>query len=188
MKVKAQAFINATRWVEEKHGRAVLGEIVAACSTAVRERHASALAIEWHPVEELAELLAAIERRVGKGDGKVAEEIGAAGARVNFKGPLVRLAFYVGRPEFLMRRITSLWRQFNDEGEFVIESFADGACDVALRGATLPHALICSTITGWCRELCLAIVSSTPQVRHSSCRARGDRTCRWECRWKRGSR
>jgi hypothetical protein len=188
VKSKAQAFLNAVRWVEEKHGRAVLDEIMAACSAPVRERRATALAIEWHPIEELAELLAAIERRVGKGDGKVAEEIGAAGARVNFRGPLVRLAFYLGRPEFLMRRITSLWRQFNDEGEVVIESFEDGACDVALRGVTFQNALVCSTITGWCRELCIAIVSATPQVRHASCRARGDRACRWECRWKPGGR
>jgi hypothetical protein len=184
MKVKAQAFLNAARYVEDTYGRPVLEEILRACSDDVRARHASALAIEWHPVTELVELLTATERRVGKGDGRTAEEIGAAGARVNFRGPLVRFAFYVGRPEFLMRRITSLWRQFNDEGEIVVERFAEGACDVELRGVTTTHPLLCASITGWCREICIAIVSASPMVRHTSCRAQGGRACRWELRWK----
>src|SRR5438045_3689078 len=116
MKVKAQGLLNAAKHVEDTFGRDALGEILRECSPAVRETFTSSIAINWHEVEELCEFVEVAEKKVGSARGKLARDIGAAGARANMKGTLLRIAFYLGKPEFLMKRAAGLWRQFNDEG------------------------------------------------------------------------
>ncbi len=182
MNVKAQGLLNAAKWIEEQYGRDTLGEVVRACSPAVRERYVSAIAINWHPVEELVEFLRAAERLLGREDGRIAERIGAAGARANMKGTLVRIAVYLARPEYLMQRIAGLWRQFNDQGEMLLVSMDEKHALIEVRGVTAADPLFCATLTGWCLETAtrLGIVGTT--VKHTHCRARGDGRCLWDVR------
>src|SRR2546423_1335474 len=104
MNVKAQGLLNAAKFIEEQYGRETLAEILRACGDATRETYTSATVINWHPVAELCEFCEAADRRVGGPGTKLVEEIGAAGARANMKGMLLRLAFYWGKPEYLMKR------------------------------------------------------------------------------------
>ena len=115
----------------------------------MRDRFTSATAIHWHPVEELVELLSVTERLLGRGDGKLAEKIGAAGARANMKGMLARMAIYLARPEFVAKRIAAAWRQFNDEGEMQVLSVDPSHLMLEVRGVASPDALFCATLTGW---------------------------------------
>src|SRR5438105_237316 len=81
--VKAQALLNGAKCVREKFGEDALEQVLAACSPRVRERCATAIAINWHPQSELCEFLTVADRVLGRGDGKLSEEIGATGARAN---------------------------------------------------------------------------------------------------------
>ncbi len=183
MQVKAQGLLNAVKWIEESYGQGALRDVIRACGPEVRERYTSAIAIEWHPVAEFVEFLAAADRLLGHGDGRVAEDIGAAGARVNLRGTALRMVFYAARPEFLMKRITQLWSRFNDEGSMNLLHFDDYSSTIEVRGVVTPHVLFCSTLTGWAREVVLAMGGTTPSVRHVECRARGDARCLWHLRW-----
>jgi hypothetical protein len=181
--VKAQAMLNGVAWVREKYGARGLESVLSACSPAVRERCGSAIAINWHPHEELAELLAAADRIFGHGDGKVAEAIGASAARANLRHLGLRLAFFLARPEFLMRRVAGVWRQFNEEGEMLVQSFRDGAMDAELVELTRPEWIICCSVTGWLYEAGLATGMKHLVTTHSECRARGAKRCAWQLRW-----
>jgi hypothetical protein len=183
LNVKAQGLLNAAKWIEEQYGQEALRDVVRACSPELRDRYISAIAINWHPVSELIELLETADRLLGRGDGKIAEEIGAAGARSNMKGVFVRLLFYVGRPEFLMRRIAQLWRQYNDQGEMILASFDDFTSTLEVSGVPHPNWHFCCTITGWSREVALAMGAVNPSVRHTDCRSRGAEKCIWHLRW-----
>jgi hypothetical protein len=182
MKVKAQGLLNAAKFVEERFGREALGEVVRACSPAVRETYTSSTVINWHPVEELCEFVEVAESKLSIAHRKLIEEIGAAGARANMQGMLLRLAFYWGKPEFMMKRITSLWRQFNDEGEMELLSFDDRRGQVEVRGIRRPHESFCRLLTGWCGEVTTALGAQNVTAHHVKCRTRGDATCVWEVR------
>ena len=92
MNIKAQGLFNAAKWIEKELGQAALRDVLRACSPAVRDRYTTAIVINWHPLEEFVEFLEVAERLLGRGDGKLAEQVGAAGARENLRGAMVRAA------------------------------------------------------------------------------------------------
>jgi len=182
LNIKAQGLLNGAKWIEEEYGTSALTEVIRACSPTVRDRYTSAIAINWHPMEEFVEFLGAADRVLGRGDGKIAEYIGASAARANLRGVMVRFAFYVTRPEFLLKRITSLWNQFNDEGAMRLIRLEDTALTFEVMGVTRSSWLFCCAITGWCKEVALATSMVNPIARHPECRARGGARCIWEVR------
>jgi hypothetical protein len=183
LQVKAQGLLNAAKFIEEEYGRDALGEVVRACSEATRDRYISAIAINWHPVEEFVELVETADRILGRGKGRLPEEIGAAGARANMKGTLVRIAFYIKQPEFFFRRVAGLWRQFNDEGQMLVHELGDHKGVVEVSGIAKPNGTFCAVLTGWTRAVAMGIGIDSPVVRHTECIARGDARCIWETRW-----
>jgi hypothetical protein len=186
--IKAQGLLNGARWIEEEYGAPTLATVLARCSPAVRDRCASAIAINWHPVEEYVEFLAAAEAVIGKGDGRVAEQIGRASARQNLRGVVVRFALYVAKPDFLLKRLAGLWSQFNDEGGMRLLEFEETNLVMEIFGIAQPNALFCCAFTGWCHEVAVASGISSPVARHTECRAHGGARCIWEVRSREASR
>lgn len=173
---------NAAKWIEAEFGQAALRDVLRACSPAVRDLYTSAIVINWHPVEEFVEFLEVSEKLLGKGDGKVAELVGAAGARENLRGAASRAALYLSNPEFLMKRVASLWSQFNDEGSMAVNSFALDEMQLEVKGVTKPYWFHCCTITGWASEVSVQFGWRAPSAKHVRCRARGEARCIWDIR------
>ncbi|MGO8992218.1 MAG: hypothetical protein ACLQVI_02745 [Polyangiaceae bacterium] len=182
MRVKAQGLLNAAKYIEEVYGRDALASVVRACSDATRETYTSAIAINWHPAEELCEFVDVAEAQLGEGRRKLAQEIGAAGARANMKGMLLRIAFYWGRPEFLMKRTTGLWRQFNDEGIMELLTMEERCVRLGVRDVLVPRATFCRILTGWCTETAIAVGVKNAHTTHTECMALGARQCLWDIR------
>jgi hypothetical protein len=177
--VKAQALLNAVKWIEQTHGQQTLATIIKACSPPVRERFMTAIAIEWHPVAEYCELLEVTERVIGGRPGAVSRDIGAASALANTQGLVNRAVLYMGTPEFLMRRITALWSQFNDRGAMRLHHLDRSYGLIEITDLPEPHALFCSTITGWCGVISEAVGFGRGRIEHVECRARGHAKCVW---------
>jgi hypothetical protein len=187
LQIKAQGLLNAARWIEDEYGRDSLGEVLRACSPGVRERYTSVIAIDWHPAGEFIELVQHAERILGGGrsNGRIAEAIGAAGARANMKGTMVRLAAWIARPEALMKRAAGLWRQFNDEGHMELKELGDSTARFELGKIEGLDPAFCAVVTGWCREVALAVGAVVPQAKHVACVWRGESLCVWELRFAR---
>ncbi len=183
MQIKAQGLLNAAKFIEAEYGRDALGAVIRACSEPVRDRYISAIAINWHPVEEFLEFVETADKILGHGKGRLIEEIGAAGARANMKGIVVRVAFYMAQPEFFLRRVAGLWRQFNDEGEMLAHGIGERSGAMEVVGIEKPNAVFCMVLTGWIREVALALGIQNPSPRHTQCRTRGDARCYWDVRW-----
>jgi hypothetical protein len=184
MNVKAQGLLNAATWLEQTYGQAALRDVVRACSPEVRDRYTSAISINWHPMSELVEFLGSAEKLLGTGDGKLAEEIGAAGARMNMRGSFARLLFYIAKPDFLMKRIAQLWSQFNDAGSMELLHIDDFSSSIEVKGVPEPSWLFCCTLTGWAREVVTAMGGQDARSRHIECRARGAKRCVWKQVWQ----
>jgi hypothetical protein len=187
LRIKAQGLLNAAKWVEGEHGREGLRDVLQACSPAVRERYTSVIPIDWHPVEELVDFVRAAERvlSAGRASGRVAEAIGAAGARANMKGITVRIAVWMARPEQLVARAAGVWRQFNDEGSMDLIEVGENLGRFELKGVKLEDALFCAVLTGWFREIAAGVGAISPLARHIECKARGGARCVWEVRYAR---
>jgi hypothetical protein len=182
MNIKAQGLFNAAKWIEKELGQAALRDVLRACSPAVRDRYTTAIVINWHPVEEFVEFLEVAERLLGRGDGKLAEAVGAAGARENLRGAIVRAAAFIANPEFMMKRVASLWSQFNDEGSMEIIKFDPEEMVVEVKGLETTHWLFCCTLTGWMAEVALHFGWKSASAKHVKCRSKGDARCLWELR------
>jgi predicted hydrocarbon binding protein len=184
--VKAQGLLHGIAFVRERFGEQEAERVLAACSPAVRDRCATAIAINWIPLAELVEFLTVADRVLGAGDGKIAEAIGAASARINLRHLALRLAFFLGRPEFLMRRVAGVWRQYNERGEMVVREFLSGRMLAELTGFPEPDWYLCCSITGWLHEAGLATGMKDLSTEHVECRARGKARCAWVLRWDGG--
>jgi hypothetical protein len=187
LQIKAQGLLNAAKWVEDEYGRETLQEVLHACSAPVRDRYTSVIAIDWHPAQEFIEFVRHAERIVGGGHshGRIAEAIGAAGAKANMKGTLVRIAVWITRPEALMKRAAGLWRQFNDEGHMEMKELGDNTARFELGRIEGLDGVFCSVVTGWCREVALAVGAVAAQAKHVDCVWRGGAVCTWELRFAR---
>lgn len=182
MNVKAQGLINAAKYIEERFGREALADVLRACSPATRSTYMSAIAINWHPMIELVDFVDTAERVLREPRGKLARDIGAAGARANMKGALLRIAFYFGKPEYMMKRAANLWRQFNDEGTMELLEMTATLAVIEVRGVEQPHATFCNIITGWSREIATALNVRDVDARHPECMAMRGRRCIFEVR------
>jgi hypothetical protein len=183
VRIKAQGVLNAVGWIGEQRGPAVLAEVMSHCSAATRATVDAGIAINWHPMEEFVELLEAAELEIGTGDGDVAREIGAAGARANLGRPLLRAAFFLARPATLMNRIAAAWSKYNDDGTMVVHEFDKKHMVVGLAGIPKPSWLFCCSITGWMEEIGRAFKIGDPFVVHSECRGREGNQCIWRVRF-----
>jgi hypothetical protein len=184
MNVKAQGLLNAAKYVEDTFGRDALADVLRRCSPAVRETYTSSIAINWHPLEELCEFVDVAESLLGGGGGRMAQEIGAAGARANMKGLLLRLALYWGKPEYMMKRVVGAWRQFNDEGTMELLRMGGNDAVIEVRDIQKPNAILCGILVGWCTEIAIGLGLRLVNTTHTECRALGDKRCIWEVRGK----
>jgi hypothetical protein len=189
LQIKAQGLLNAAKWIQDEYGDAALRDVLHACTQGVRDRYTSAIAINWHPADEFIEFVRSAESILGAGasHGRIAEAIGAAGARANMKGTLVRLAMWIGRPDDLMKRAASLWRQFNDEGRMELTEVTESLARFELVDVNGLDAAFCSVVTGWCREVAIAVGAPSPHAKHVECKWRGEARCVWEVRYARVS-
>jgi hypothetical protein len=182
MQVKAQGLFHAARYIESQYGQDGLRDVLRACSDPVRERYTSASSLDWHPVEELIELVQRADEMLAHGHGKLAEHAGAEAARAHTRG-LFRFVAHVATPEFLMRRIAGTWRQLNDAGSLELLDIDDHACEIEVKDIPDPHPIFCSILTGWIRELTRAVGRVSPLVKHKQCRAKGATRCLWDAKW-----
>lgn len=187
MNIKAQGLLNAARWIQEQHGDALLSAVLAECSVAVRDRYTSALPIEWHPAAEFVEFLQVAHRLAPQRDERIWEEVGASGARANLKGVVFLVATYLARPDALIRRVASVWSQFNSEGELVMTRYEPGFLQLEVRGVRSPGRPFCGTICGWARELTASVGFANPVASHVQCTCQGAPTCVWEVKWQAAS-
>jgi hypothetical protein len=184
MNVKLQGLFNAAEFIEQRYGPQELAAVFQACSPQVRDRHATGIAIEWHPMGELVEFLRVADERLGTGDGEIAIEAGAAAARKNLRGAFTKALLWIARPDFLLKRIAALWSQFNDEGAMRATTVSDGLIEIEVTGVSTPDFLFCCVLTGWIREVGHSAGRPQARVSHVQCRGRGDARCLWRGEWE----
>lgn len=183
MDIKLQATLNAVDFLVETYGPFALEEVLEKAGTDVRIHVETGIAINWHPMSHYVAVLHAAEEVVGDGSGRVATLLGAAAAKRNVQGGVIRAVFYLGKPEFLLRRAANLWRRYNKEGMMHVLEFSESQAIVEVVDVPEPDFFFCCTLVGWLDEMAHAIGTRNPKTRHLECRARGAQRCIWRTRF-----
>lgn len=183
MKIKLQAMLNGVAALREQYGAEAVEAVLATCDAHVRERCETGIAIEWHDVEEFCQFLNRAERELGRGDQRISEMIGAAGAETHTRSWFKRAAMSLASPEFIFSKVTSSWRRFNDQGNFEMDELVDGRCLLSLSGVDVADPLFCATITGWAGVMAKRVGWNPARVEHIECRGRADDRCVWRTTW-----
>ena len=183
-KIRGFAIRGALRYVKHRGGAGAVREILAGLPSASAEvfekkiRHAS-----WYPYTAYSELLAAIDRDLGRGDHSLMRDIGLFAARHEGDAPfefLTRLASIEG----LLGSTVVVWQNYCDTGRFEASELGPGVAIGALHG--FPEISIdhCHLLAGWISGIGRAAGAREGKVRKSKCVHRGDDCCEYSCRWK----
>jgi hypothetical protein len=96
---------------------------------------------------------------------------------------MLRIGMLLARPENVMRRAATMWRQFNDTGELLLRKADASSIEVEITGLPATPRIFCDTITGWARELVTSAGGKNASATHVECRANRGARCVWDVRW-----
>ena len=135
----------------------------------------------WYPYEAYRDLIVAVDRQVGRGDGSLMPEMGHFAARQDAGTVFKVLSLFVS-VEKTLPWADRLWGEYCDTGTFVTET-KTGWSRTELQGFPGIHPGHCEVLGGWFTEMCLVLKASSSEVEHPRCVSRGDPTCEFIVRW-----
>lgn len=119
--VRGSFVLAATDYVRQSHGNDSLQRIFSELPPEARSRvQSSNIATTWLPVRYYDAVLRTIDRFLGRGDGSIANVLGAAAAEHDLPGSL-RAFLHVATPSMAAERIPLLWRIYHSGGHLEIE-------------------------------------------------------------------
>jgi hypothetical protein len=143
----------------------------------------------WYDCGLLVELSREIDRRCGAGDLVLAR---AAGKYCAFQdvNRFFRWLLRLSRPASLFQRAVSVFRNYHDEGQFVVEEANDTRATVRIENWSSAGDVMCRRVEGWIEralELTLGDARS-PHIHEIAHLAQDDavsphRFCRFQAEW-----
>ncbi len=157
----------STRWDE------LLAELPADTKKALGGR---ILDSGWVTMDHVNRFSLAVDRMLGKNDGALLQELGAAAAKVTFTGVYRAFARLVD-PKTILRRVNTMYKSYCDTGHFDTEIVGD---DTYLTLTELPTPWsACQIMTGFMRQVVIQL-NKESTVEQVACQADGGaRSCKW---------
>jgi len=184
-KLKALSILQARTYTRQKYGADAEVLIKAAISEEVRAVLYSdqLLAEDWIEVGVALELVMAVDRVLGNGDGELAKTLVRETAERHFKG-LYRMIFMVTSPQAVLEKSSRLWSRYYDRGESVLTIHGPGHATARILGCPdlpLGHEVL---ITPYHEEVLRQCGAKQPSAVHTRCVATGAEYCETEVRWR----
>jgi hypothetical protein len=122
------------------------------------------------------------DKHLGNGDRSLLGAVIEQGVEWDLS-TVYRVFFKIGNPFFLLRKGTSMWRNYYSHGRWEVVETPAG-----IRGTLLdfpePHPTHCFTVKTWLRKFLSMTRVSNPRIEMTQCRVNGDPTCTFEAQWK----
>lgn len=138
----------------------------------------------WYPETDYRELVLTLGTLISNDvSGDVWEYLGEEGAKAQFAA-VYSMAVRDGNPIGTLKRAATTWSLYHDTGtvEVAIDKAQRGAT-VRLAGYPLAETRLCSTTTGYLRQLLVQAGAREVDVRLKACPRCGDGPVVWEVRW-----
>jgi hypothetical protein len=180
--VKGIALMQTLKFAEERFGPGSKQRLLAALPSSTRAAVGELiLPIQWYDMAGFAEMLHALDREFGTGDGSLVIERGIWDTRQTMNGPL-RLLLKLLSPEWLLEKGTRIWTSFQDSGRWEVKR-EHGGVVATLRDFGVVDAAICANIRGWIQGLLMLCHCKQISVVERECRARGGAADVFEIHW-----
>ena len=136
----------------------------------------------WYPEEDSAGLQRAVAALLPVADEDAYELMGSLDAQLHLKGVYGHL-LENARTEVLPLRITALWSSVHDTGKIRVAQTQPGRSQIDLTDFGATSIEVCSSATGYIREVFRMTGVENLNVRKSACRLSGDDLCSWTVTW-----
>jgi predicted hydrocarbon binding protein len=177
-------FLSTFAFMEHRFGPAAKDAVMRRLSDADRELLSGILLpITWYPLAPFGRLLRAMDGELGRGDFTLVSERGEWTATRDLHTLRRAVLKFVSIP-WVIQKGASLWHQFHDTGRWEVRQMDPEHAIAELHDLGVVDEAICASIGGWI--LGLAKLSGDGKVvdlRHTTCRAKGDAACVYELRW-----
>ena len=132
MNVKGSAIISTLEYIKDKYGDAILEKIKAKLSQEERDIVEGAIVQPtWYPFSIYINLTKYMDMICGVGDLTLAKEIGRWAADHDLK-TIYRVFYMLGSPQFIIKKASSVFATYFDEGSFNVVSEGKGQVTVEL--------------------------------------------------------
>jgi hypothetical protein len=145
-------------------------------------RVTGALKSAWYPFRMFVELIEAIDRKFGRGDGSLVQDLGAEVARTDLK-TVYKIFYRIASPNFIVTKATQVWNRYYDSGELMSLQNDDGRIRLELRNFETPHWVHCQSVMGWMRETLRMSGAKGCEITHPNCRTKNAKTCEFVGEW-----
>lgn len=133
----------------------------------------------WYPLADYLALLRVSAKLQKNPAADFYEQMGRGSAREQMSGIYKRLSGDTSR-----KAATTLLGSMYDSGEMKLVERSPGRAVLDWVGFAQPSRELCGTFTGYQAERMTIQGLADVRVKHTSCRADGSATCRWELSWK----
>jgi hypothetical protein len=180
--VKGISVAKVFRFAEERFGREGLDQLEEALGPERFGRLHPPLPSSWYEFHDVVALWETTDKQLGSGDLSLLQALIEQGVEWDLS-TVYRIFFKVGNPVYLLRKGTSMWRNYYSHGRWDIVETPNG-----VRGTLLefpePHPVHCFTVRTWLRKFLSMTRVPDPRVEMISCRAQGDAACIYDASWK----
>lgn len=183
IQVKGAAVLSRLAFVREEFGEEGWNRVLEALQQEDREvMRGRLLSASWYPFELNRRLDEAIVERLGGGDAKIFERLGARSATENLTGP--HAAFLSpGDPQRFLALTGQIYRFYYDVGERTYEATGPTSGVITTRGAETFSETDCMTVIGWYVQALEMCGAKDVAMVEETCRARGGEHCRYRLSW-----
>jgi hypothetical protein len=186
VKVKGTAISGRLGYARRRGGEEAVQAIVAGITDReTRELLADGKALKsvWYPFSALVDITVGIDRRFGKGDLGIVQEVGGDVAEADLNG-VYKLFMSFASPHYLVDKAASIWRNYYDSGELVVIDRGERFAVLELRDFATPHRAHCLSVLGWMVRSLKLTGCKNVRGEHLKCRCLGDATCTWRGDWE----
>jgi hypothetical protein len=138
--------------------------------------------VAWYPDDLYGELLHALESTVGKGDATLLDRAGAYAAEYDLTR-IHRVLFRLANPAYVLEKSMEIWGRFFDTGHWRVTRPSATSADGTLNDFALVDRAVCTYLTAYLRHLFELVGAKSVEVKHTECRARGAKACRFTIAW-----
>ena len=180
--IKGTNLAHTRAFVMKEFGELGLAKVREGLGRETQSAFDSFVATNWYPASIFVELVHALDRTLGNGDGKILERAGAYGAEYDLTR-IHRLLFRFANPGFVLEKSTEIWSRFFDTGEWQISRPSPTSAEGVLRDFGIVDKALCEYLRAYLRRLFELVGAKQVEVRHTECRARGGKVCRFHGTW-----
>jgi predicted hydrocarbon binding protein len=177
-------YVSTFAFIEHRFGADAKGAVLRRLSEADRDLLGGiVLPITWYPLAPFGRLLRVMDGELGKGDFSLITERGQWTATRDLHTLRKAILKFVSIP-WVISKGASLWPQFHDTGRWEVRQMDDDHAVAELHDLGVVDDAICASIKGWIQGLAsLSAGIKKVEVRHTTCRAKGESVCVYEVKW-----